>query len=484
MSWFLASRDAVKQHRNLGVERLEPRLLAASLVAEVEDNQTRETANRFDLSSGEIVRLDGTISRRGDLDFFTFTAPVSGTLDVLLKTRRGSGARLDVEDVQGRSLMSLPSARLVEGQAIVVNGLDYVIGLTSERRRARSDYQVQLFLAAPPTEPGPIARGARALASAETEPVPHSGDAADDVAIWVHPLDATQSTVIGTDKDGGIAVYDLAGRQLQYRPDGELNNVDARNRFPLGGELVDIVVAGNRTTNSIAIYRVDPTTRMLDDVAARTVSVGVGVYGSCLYRSAATGKVFFIVIAKDGRAEQWELFDNGLSRVDAARVRSFDVGTQSEGCVADDELGYLYIAEEQIGIWRFSAEPDAADDRIPVDTSAANGHLAQDVEGLAIYNAGGGDGYLIASSQGRNEFVLYQRDDPNNYVGTFRVVAGNGIDGVTGSDGIDVVSVNLGGAFSSGLFVVQDDRNDGGNQNFKLIAWRDVASAFRPQLVY
>jgi 3-phytase len=271
---------------------------------------------------------------------------------------------------------------------------------------------------------------------------------------------------------------------LQYRPDGELNNADARNRFPLSGELVDIVVAGNRTTNSIAIYRVDPATRRLDDVAARTVSVGVGVYGSCLYRSAATGKVFFIVISKDVRAEQWELFDNGLSRVDAARVRSFDVGTQSEGCVADDELGYLYIAEEQVGIWRFSAEPDAADDRIPVDTSAANGHLAQDVEGLAIYNAGGGDGYLIASSQGRNEFVLYQRDDPNNYVGTFRVVAGNGIDGVTGSDGIDVVSVNLGGAFSSGLFVAQDDRNDGGNQNFKLIAWRDVASAFRPQLVY
>src|SRR5919198_762706 len=55
-----------------------------------------------------------------------------------------------------------------------------------------------------------------AHASVETTPVPHDGDAADDAAVWVDPHDPGRSTVIGTDKKGGLAVYDLDGRQLFF----------------------------------------------------------------------------------------------------------------------------------------------------------------------------------------------------------------------------------------------------------------------------
>jgi myo-inositol-hexaphosphate 3-phosphohydrolase len=51
----------------------------------------------------------------------------------------------------------------------------------------------------------------RVAATVETEPVPHSADAADDAAIWIHPTDPSLSTVLGTDKveGGGLGVYDL-----------------------------------------------------------------------------------------------------------------------------------------------------------------------------------------------------------------------------------------------------------------------------------
>lgn len=39
-------------------------------------------------------------------------------------------------------------------------------------------------------------------AQTETAPVPESGDAADDPAIWVHPTDPARS-LIGNDKKGG-----------------------------------------------------------------------------------------------------------------------------------------------------------------------------------------------------------------------------------------------------------------------------------------
>jgi len=88
-------------------------------------------------------------------------------------------------------------------------------------------------------------------ATVETDPVPHGGDAADDIAIWVHPADTALSTIIGTDKSGGIAVYDLAGKQLQYLSDGKMNNVDIRYGFPLGGAAIDLVGMTNRELGSV-----------------------------------------------------------------------------------------------------------------------------------------------------------------------------------------------------------------------------------------
>ncbi|RMG60841.1 MAG: phytase, partial [Calditrichaeota bacterium] len=91
-------------------------------------------------------------------------------------------------------------------------------------------------------------------------------------------------------------------------------------------------------------------------------------------------------------------------------------------------------------------------------------------------------GYLIASSQGSDEFVVYRREGNNDYVMTFELVDGNGIDGVKGTDGIDVTNFELNATFASGLFIAQDDGNPGANQNFKLVRWEDIARAIAPPL--
>jgi 3-phytase len=305
-------------------------------------------------------------------------------------------------------------------------------------------------------------------ATVETEPVPNSGDAADDPAIWVHPTDPAQSTIIGTDKKGGIAVYDLAGRQLQYLADGNLNNVDLRAGFPLGGQAVTLVTASNRSTNSITIYQVNPATRLLENVAARTVRT-LTAYGACMYHSPVTGTYYYFGNSPTGEVEQWALFDTGSGQVDAKKVRSFDVGTQTEGCVADDELGHFYIGEEGVGIWKYGAEPGAGTTRTLVDTTCRGGQLKTDVEGLTIAYGPRGTGYLFASSQGNNTFVVYERGGNNVYVTRFAIMASPSIDGVSVTDGIDVTTQNLGPACPRGVFVAQDNTNDGSNQNYKLV---------------
>ncbi len=304
-------------------------------------------------------------------------------------------------------------------------------------------------------------------ATVETDPVQEGGDAADDPAIWINPNDPAKSTIIGTNKRSGLAVYDLSGKQIQSLPDGQMDNVDLRDGFKLGGQTVTIVTASNRKDNSIAIYKVNPQTRMLENAEARKIKHGLAVYGMCMYRSAKTGKIYYFGNSKTGDVEQWELFDNG-GKVDAKKVRNFKLSSTVEGCVADDELGHFYISEEAVGIWKFGAEPDAGDKREQV-AKVGDGALFADVEGLAIAYGKDGAGYLMVSSQGNHSYVVYRREGNNEFVKKFRVGDGNGIDGAEETDGIDVTTENLGPAFPNGVFVVQDGFNDKGNQNFKLV---------------
>ncbi|MDZ7344300.1 MAG: phytase [candidate division KSB1 bacterium] len=314
-------------------------------------------------------------------------------------------------------------------------------------------------------------------ATLETEPVPSTiDDSADDPAVWLHPQNPSLSAIIGTDKDSGLVVYDLSGELLQFLPDGKMNNVDIRYNFSLGGQRVALVTAGNRFDNSIGIYRVNVATRRLEPVAARKI-VTCSAYGSCMYRSLKTGKYYYLVNSKPrGLVEQWELFDNGAGKVDARKVRTFEVGSSTEGCVADDELGYLYIGLQEEGIRKYGAEPNDDAAYTIVDRTGPDGHLSTQVEGLALYYAANGKGYLIASSQGSDEFVIYRREGNNEYVGTFTIVAGNGVDEVTHTDGIDVVNYNLGPSFPTGIFIAQDHENEGGGQNFKLVSWTSIAN--------
>lgn len=196
-----------------------------------------------------------------------------------------------------------------------------------------------------------------------------------------------------------------------------------------------------------------------------------------MYRSPVSRKTYYFVTSDAGPVEQWELFDDGRGRVDARKVRRLRVETQTEGCVADDRLARLYVGEEARGIWSFGAEPGAGSRRVLVDSTGDGGHLTADVEGLAIAYGSGGDrsgggGHLVASSQGSSSFVVYRRAGGNRYEGTFEVRTGNGIDAVDGTDGIDVTTTDLGPPFQRGLFVAQDDRNDSGHQNYKLVPWR------------
>ncbi len=315
-------------------------------------------------------------------------------------------------------------------------------------------------------------------ATLETQPVASGVDAADDPAIWIHPTDTALSTLIGTDKTSGLVVYDLNGEILQTLDVGRLNNVDLRYNFDFGGESVALVGATNRTTSTLDLFVVDAETRALTPVGTFPSNVEE-VYGVCLYASADGEHYAFVNSADTGDVEQYLITDAGDGGVNAEVVRTFTVGSQTEGCVVDDVLGALYIGEEAVGLWRYQAAPDADYSRVSVASTGEDGTLMADVEGVAIYFAADETGYLIVSSQGSSEFVLFERGGDNTYIGRFIVIEGQA-DAISGTDGLEVTNMPLGEQFPNGVFVAQDDLNidPPSNQNFKLVDWAAIAERF------
>ncbi len=275
----------------------------------------------------------------------------------------------------------------------------------------------------------------------------------DDMCIWIHPGDPSLSTIITSDKDASrVFVYDLSGNTLQtINTDGSPGGIDVRYNFVLSGQPVDIVGYNDRDNTEIVILTVNPSTRQLTQVANFDAGGGWSeLYGFCLYVSPNTGKHYAIGCGKSGQIRQWELVDNGNGSIDGIEKRTWDNGTQTEGMVADDETAKLYAASETDGVYKYDADPtDPTPSGDLIAPTGSNG-LTEDVEGVAIYYAANGEGYLIVSSQGNSTFKVYERKEPHDFVKTFSV------NGASDTDGIDVTNVNLGPAFPNGLFTLHE----------------------------
>ncbi len=130
-------------------------------------------------------------------------------------------------------------------------------------------------------------------------------------------------------------------------------------RLSLGGTPVDLALASCLAPESagVRVWRINPATRKLENVtagAAIRVFDGQPPIGLCAYHSRTTGKAYFFVTLRSGPVEQYELTTTPEGTVTAHRVRAFALKGEVKSCIADDEVGVVYVAEDDVGIWRFS----------------------------------------------------------------------------------------------------------------------------------
>ena len=295
-----------------------------------------------------------------------------------------------------------------------------------------------------------------------TQPTPHD---TDDPAIWINPADASKSLIIGTDKDtdGGLYVYDLDGKIVKKsitlkRP----NNVDIAYGLLINGKKRDIAVTTERETNKIRIFSL-PDMEPIDNGGIEVFS-GEALrdpMGVALYTRPEDNAIFAIVGRKTGPADaylwQYKLSDGGNGYVAATVVRkfgSFSGKKEIEAIAVDNELGYIYFCDEQDGIKKYMANPDA-NNNTQLAHFGKEGFKA-DHEGIAIYKTSATAGYILVSNQQANTFMVYPREGANGEADNYPLLAEIPTSTIE-CDGADATNVNLGGKFPKGMFVAMSN---------------------------
>ncbi len=319
-----------------------------------------------------------------------------------------------------------------------------------------------------------------------TQPLPTD---ADDPAIWVHPTQAERSLILGTNKarapQGAIGVYNLQGRlvQLVSKID-QPNNIDVAYGFPLGGKRIDIAVATERYASRLRIFRIDPSRLRLEDITdfsnARVFAGSEGEaampMGVALYTHPISREVFAIVSRKTGPTEgylhQYRLVAGRSGRVGVQFVRAFgrfSSKEEIEAIAVDSPLGYVYYADETVGIRKYYADPNHPHAAQEIATFAT--HFRGDHEGIAVYAPKESSGWLIGVEQlpDNSLWYLYPRfgrqQEPIAVVET----------GADETDGLDACAQPLGRAFPAGVIVAMNSKG----RNFLLYSAAELWAKLR-----
>ena len=302
-------------------------------------------------------------------------------------------------------------------------------------------------------------------ADGETEPVRSSGDAADDIAIWVNPNNHDQTIIVGTDKKWGLVSYNLKGEILSEAMIGKANNVDVLPLIKTKNKITfPIICSSNRSDNSVIFHRLYPNGKLQALDEYKFFPDLKEVYGICFYED--NDHIYLFVSDKKGAIEQWDLGSKNFFS-EGKKIRTIKVKSTVEGMVGDPYHRKLYFAEEKKGLWQINIDPKAElDMKLVLKTDRRD--LKADWEGLALWEKENGDGYILISIQGSNKFCFIDRKT-KHIVKTFVIEASPNIDSVEDTDGLELKAFKS-KLFPEGLLVVQDGDNDFKNQNFKYVS--------------
>jgi 3-phytase len=304
----------------------------------------------------------------------------------------------------------------------------------------------------------------------------------DDPAIWINPVDPSQSLVIGTDKDqeGALYVFNLEGKtvdSLVVRNLQRPNNVDVAYGLKMGDKRLDFAVTGERFTSKLRFYSLP----YMKEIQPGGIEVYVGetgdmyrdLMGVAVYHDPTNDKHYVFAGRKNGPTDgsylwQYEIIP-GDSTLELALVRKFGKYSgqkEIEAIAVDNELGYVYYSDEGVGVRKYHADPAKGNDELALFATEG---FTLDHEGISIYKLGDKEGYILVSDQEANLFHVFPREGESGNPHSHKLITTIATSTLS-SDGSEVTSTALPPHYPKGLFVAMSD-----DKTFQFYRWEDLA---------
>ncbi|MGI0117525.1 phytase [Zooshikella sp. RANM57] len=292
---------------------------------------------------------------------------------------------------------------------------------------------------------------------------------ADDPALWYNSEKPSQSLIIGTLKQGGLASFTLDGKLRQQivpnankTPSSRYNNVDVIHSVIFDQQPLDIVITTDRGQDKLRFLQISAKQRLMKNVTAADVPMIFSTpeslplqhsaYGLASYYDPQQKQLWaFVSQRKQSQLAILQIQPNTSGLLTYQLEKQISLPSQFtlsngqhwtpclnddnelpqiEGMVFDKHSQQLYAAQENVGIWRihpFGKHAPILIDRvasfgIPYSRTwdeteeeyscqllkplPTNRPLVADVEGLTLLFVHQ-QRLLLASSQGNNRIVVY-----------------------------------------------------------------------------
>lgn len=255
--------------------------------------------------------------------------------------------------------------------------------------------------------------------------------------------------IIASDKKAGLVfLLDSSGNELDQISISKPGNIDARPSVRIFEKEIPLIIVNQRDPDpqlkAMTIVERDGAPKL--EMIAGDMPTSQN-YGGCI-SLGKQGQLYFFSTTEGGEVQQFEMIAKEQSLVCVQR-RAWS-SPICEGAVSDDQSGFVYLTEETVGIRKVSIDPSkpVSDEfLIRVGQHGVTG----DLEGITILPTGRDTGYIIASDQGRSQFIVLDRKAPHRYIGSFRV------EGANHTDGVDVANYPMGKRFEQGVFACHTD---------------------------
>lgn len=295
----------------------------------------------------------------------------------------------------------------------------------------------------------------------------------DDLCFWNNSNDAKCSRVIVSDKKANrVFSYSITGELMQSIEVAKPGNIDIRQSIKFGNENYDIVAVNVRAKGwRVRLFSVDLETGNLNAIDGGGIETDPN-YGSCLAYKKDGQKLWYITTSEASGVTQYEINRSSSGLLNCTKKKHWDLG-KCEGVVSDDESETFYVSVEDEGIWKFALTDDPKIAPELVIPLGRNG-LSKDLEGLTLARLEDQSKVIIVSSQGLSKFFVFERNSPWKFRGTFE------IQGVEGTDGIDLIQSTEIPSFEGGIFGCHTN-TDG--HPIVLSPWMRIANHFldRPE---